>query len=239
MTARLSGQTAMITGASRGIGAATARLLAAAGARTALLARTERALAPLADELGVGAFYVPADLTDPRSLEDAIAEVRRRIGTPDIVVNSAGIFRVAPVAELSVDVFSQVLEINLVVPFRVLRAFLPAMLARGSGHIVNLGSVADRYAFPENGAYSASKFGLRGLHEVLRTELRGTGVRATLISPAAVDTPLWDQVEATSPPGRFTARSDMLRADAVAAAVLYAVEQSSEVNVEELRLRRT
>ncbi len=90
-----------------------------------------------------------------------------------------------------------------------------------------------------NVAYSASKFGLRGLHEVLRAELRGSGVRATLVSPGSVDTALWDVVEAESPPGTYTARSDMLRPEAVAAAVLYAVSQPGDVNVEELRLRRT
>jgi NADP-dependent 3-hydroxy acid dehydrogenase YdfG len=235
----LGGKTAAITGASRGIGAATARGLAAAGARVVLVARNETDLSAIAGDIGRDAAVVAADLSDPVSLESAVASIHDSIGVPDILINNAGIFRVAPAAETSVDVFADVVEINLVVPFRVLRAFLPAMLERGSGHIVNLGSVADRYAFPGNSAYSSSKFGLRGLHEVLRAELRGSGVRATLISPSAVDTALWDEVEATSPPGRFTPRKDMLRPEAVAAAIAYAVEQPAEVNVDEVRLRRT
>jgi NADP-dependent 3-hydroxy acid dehydrogenase YdfG len=229
-----------VTGASRGIGAETARALAAAGARVALIARSAGELDALASELGNGACAVPADLADTIALGGAVAEASRLLGdAPDILVNNAGIFRAAPAAGMTVAVFTQVVELNLLVPFRVMRAFLPGMLARRRGHIVNLGSVADRQAFPENSAYSASKFGLRGMHEVLRAELRGSGVRATLISPGAVDTALWDVVEAESPPGRFTARRDMLRPAAVAAAVLYAVTQPADVNVEELRLRRS
>jgi NADP-dependent 3-hydroxy acid dehydrogenase YdfG len=238
VTAELDGRSAVVTGASRGIGAATARTLAAAGARVVLLARTESEITELASQLGGGAVPIATDLSDPGSLEAAVSRVRDAIGVPDVLVNNAGIFRAEPAAELPVDVFVQVIEINLVAPFRVMRAFLPDMLARGSGHVVNIGSVADRHAFPGNIAYSPSKFGLRGMHEVLRAELRGTGVRATLVSPGAVDTDLWEVAESAAPPGRFTARRDMLQADAVAAAIRYAVEQPPEVHVEEVRLRR-
>lgn len=229
-----------MTGASRGIGAATARALATAGARVALIARSAAELDALAAELGDGATPIVADLTEVAGLRAAVTQARDALGdSPDILVNNAGIFRVAPAGEMSSSAFIGTVELNLVVPFRVMRAFLPGMLARSSGHIVNIGSVADRNAFPGNAAYSASKFGLRGLHEVLRAELRGSGVRATLVSPGAVDTALWDVAEAESPPGRFTPRKDMLRPEAVAAAVLYAVTQPADVNVEELRLRRT
>jgi NADP-dependent 3-hydroxy acid dehydrogenase YdfG len=103
---------------------------------------------------------------------------------------------------------------------------------------VNIGSIADRVAFPENGAYAASKFGLRGLHEVLRAELRGSGVRATLVSPGPVDTSLWDEIDPDHRPG-FAPRSSMLSADAVAQAVIYVVTQPAEINVDELRLSRS
>jgi NADP-dependent 3-hydroxy acid dehydrogenase YdfG len=112
------------------------------------------------------------------------------------------------------------------------------MRARRSGHIVSIGSIADRVAFPENGAYSASKFGLRGLHEVLRAELANSGVRATLVSPSAVNTELWDRIDATAHPG-LPARDAMLSADAVADAVMFAVAQPASVNVDELRLSRS
>jgi len=112
------------------------------------------------------------------------------------------------------------------------------MRKRASGHIVSIGSIADHVAFPENGSYAAAKFGLRGLHAVLRAELAGTGVRATLISPAPVDTPLWDEVNPDERPG-FTPRSAMLRPEDVAAAVLFVVSQPASVNVDDLRLSRS
>ncbi len=100
-----------------------------------------------------------------------------------------------------------------------------------------MGSVADRRAFPGNAAYAASKFGLRGLHEVLREELRGTGVRATLVSPGPVDTPLWDPLDPDTREG-FTPRAAMLGAADVADAILWAVTRPAAVNVDELRLAR-
>jgi NADP-dependent 3-hydroxy acid dehydrogenase YdfG len=156
-------------------------------------------------------------------------------GPPNVLVNNAGFFSLATVDATAIADFRASLEVNLVAPFRFVRAFLAAMCERGSGHVVSIGSISDRVAFPENASYSASKFGQRGLHEVLRAELKGTGVRATLISPAAVDTPLWDPVDPDSRPG-FTPRHAMLRPDAVAAAVMFAVSQPADVNVDELRL---
>jgi NADP-dependent 3-hydroxy acid dehydrogenase YdfG len=127
------------------------------------------------------------------------------------------------------------MRINLLAPFVLVHAVLPDMRAQGRGHIVTIGSVADRVVFPENGAYSASKFGARALHEVMRTELRGSGIRTTLVSPAATDTPIWDAV-ARAGEGRFPPRSAMLPSEAVADAVLFAVTQPERVNVDELRL---
>jgi NADP-dependent 3-hydroxy acid dehydrogenase YdfG len=114
------------------------------------------------------------------------------------------------------------------------------MRAAGTGHIITIGSIADRTAFPGNGAYAASKFGLRALHEVLRNELRGSGVRTSLISPGPTDTTIWDAVErASSAPRSFPRRSEMMQPDAVASAVLYALTQPVEVNIDELRLSRS
>ncbi|NIP57048.1 MAG: SDR family NAD(P)-dependent oxidoreductase, partial [Gemmatimonadetes bacterium] len=112
----------------------------------------------------------------------------------------------------------------------LVRAVLPGMLERGSGLIVSVGSVAGRRAFPENGAYSASKFGLRGLHEVLREELRGTGVRGTLLEPGAVDTGIWDPLD---PDGRpdLPDRGRMLAPEAVAEAALFAATRPEGVCV--------
>ncbi len=243
----LAGRTALVTGASRGIGAATARALAGAGARVALLARSADALAALAAEVAAevaaagtpAPVAVPCDLGEPASVAAAAAAVDRAFaGPPDLLVNNAGRFAVAPAHETDPDDFAALVGANLVAPFRLVRAFLPAMRARGSGHLVTVGSVADRNAFPGNAAYAAGKYGLRALHEVLRAELRGTGIRASLVSPGPVDTPIWDPIDPDSREG-FTPRAQMLPADAVARAVLFVVASPPEVNVDELRLSRS
>ena len=236
----LTGRTAVVTGASRGIGAATARALAAAGARVALVARGADALHALAAELvagfGDGHLVAPADCTDAIDVAALSAAVTQWAhGAPDILVNNAGIYPRAPLHEQDAEQFAATLDANLTAPFRVLRAFLPAMRARGRGDVVTIGTVADRSIFDANGAYSASKFGLRALHEVLYAESRGTGVRATLIAPGPVDTDIWEPHTASLGKS-LPAREAMLRPDDVARAVLYAVSQPAHVSVHELRL---
>lgn len=234
--APLAGVHAVVTGASRGIGLATACALAALGARVALLARSADALARAAAALGEHAVAIPCDVRDEGAVSAAVAELAARWErAPDVLVNNAGLFELAPVHETTPAQFRQALEVNLLAPFLLVRALLPAMRVRGSGHVVTIGSIADRAAFPENGAYAASKFGARALHEVLRAELRGTGVRASLVSPGPVDTPLWDALDPDNRAG-FTPRSAMLRPEAVADAVAWVVSRPAAVNVDELRL---
>lgn len=231
----LAGRTALVTGASRGIGFECARMLAAEGAKVLLVARDAEALRRAADMIGSGASACACDLTDPDAVERTIAAAGERLGgAPDIVVNSAGQFLLAPVGNTSVAEFDRLLLVNLTAPFALLRAFIPAMQSRGSGHVVTIGSLADRQGLAGNAAYAASKFGLRGLHEVLREELRGTGVRVTLVSPAHVETSIWSGVDESSLPS--AARQPMLSAAQVASAVLYAVVAPAAVNVDELRL---
>ncbi|MBA3890178.1 MAG: SDR family oxidoreductase [Gemmatimonadaceae bacterium] len=233
----LDGRIALVTGASRGIGLASARALVGAGARVALLARGRESLAEAVAVVGASAFSVRCDVSDNAALYDAVEQIRATVGEPDILVNNAGRFLVAPADETSPDDFASVVSTNLVAPFAIVRALLPTMRKAGRGHIVTIGSIADRHIFPGNAAYSASKYGLRALHEVLHAELRGSGVRTTLVSPGPVDTPLWDAIDPDNSPG-FTPRSAMLQADAVAAAVLYAVSAPEGVNIDELRLSR-
>jgi NADP-dependent 3-hydroxy acid dehydrogenase YdfG len=235
----LHGRTALVTGASRGIGAAVARRLAASGARVALLARSRDALRSLADEIGGGAMAVACDVRDSEGLSRALDELPDRIGgVPQIIVNNAGAFFITPVDEMSVEAFSTMLAVNLTAPFAVVRALLPAMRAAGSGHIVSIGSIADRMTFPGNGAYAASKYGLRALHEVLRAELRGSGIRVSLVSPGPVDTALWNPIDPDRQPG-FTPRAEMLDPDAVADAVDYVLTARIDLNVDEMRVSRS
>ena len=229
---------AVVTGASRGIGLAVAQRLLDDEMRVVMVARGTSALRAAAEPYGDRALPMECDVADPTAIERMVARVRDEIGdAPDVIVNNAGLFDLSPAHATDPAAFASALAVNLVAPFRVIRAFLPAMRERGRGHIVNIGSIADRVAFPDNGAYTASKFGLRGLHEVLRAELRGSGVRATLVSPGPVDTALWDAVDPDNRPG-FSPRASMLGADAVASAVIYAVTQPVDVNVDELRLSR-
>lgn len=234
----LQGRIALVTGASRGIGAAVARRLAASGARVALLARSKDALGALAKEIGGGAVGLACDVRDTDTLARALDQLPRSVGgRPDIVVNNAGAFFIAPVQDTTVDAFAATLAVNLTAPFAVVRALLPSMKTSG-GHVVNIGSVADRTTFAGNAAYAASKHGLRALHEVLREELRGSGVRVSLVSPSAVDTDLWDPVDPDNQPG-FTPRAAMLSADAVADAVHYVITAPASLNVDEIRLSRS
>ena len=236
MTTRL---TAVITGASKGIGAALARRCVAEGVRVALIARSVAPLQALAAELGELARAFPCDLSQPDAVSDVAKRITVELGaTPDVLVNNAGLFQLATVDAMSPADFSAVLQTNLVAPFLLARALLPAMRARGSGTIVTLGSIADRATFPENGAYAASKYGVRALHEVMRQELRGSGVRAVLVSPGPVDTPLWDPHNPDQRSG-FTPRAAMLSATDVADAIWFALSRPASVNIDELRLSRS
>ena len=234
----LEGRTAVVTGASRGIGAEITEWLAVAGARVALVARTKSALDDLAARIGNGAIPVVADLSSESDAARAANTVRNALGgPPDILVNNAGVFQVAGLKQIGVEEFSASLRTNLLAPFIFVRAFLPGMLERKSGHIVTIGSVSDRTIFAGNGAYAATKFGARAMHEVLREETRGTGVRATLVSPAATDTDIWDSVRFAD--GSSPQRSGMLNASAIGNAVLFALTQPATVNIDELRLSRS
>jgi NAD(P)-dependent dehydrogenase (short-subunit alcohol dehydrogenase family) len=225
----LAGKLALVTGASRGIGLAVADELRAAGAHVVRLARS------LQDASGDRLTDLQCDVTRPEDVERAVGRLVGELGVPHIVVNNAGIFFIKPLEETTPADFTATLATNLTGPFLLARALVPRMVERGSGHLVTIGSISDYVGFPGSAAYAASKFGLRGMHEVIRAETAKSGVRTTLISPGPVDTDMWDAVDPDAKPG-FTKRKDMMRAEDVAEAVLFAVTRPERVAITELRL---
>jgi len=230
--APLSGKLTLVTGASRGIGRAVADALYAAGAHVVRLARS------LKDASAERRTDLRCDVTDPAAVERAVGRVLTELGVPDVVVNNAGVFFIKRIEETSPAEFAHTVAVNLTGPFHVARVLIPHLVRRGAGDLVTIGSVSDHVAYSGSTAYAASKYGLRGMHEVLRQDLARTGVRTTLVSPGPVDTSLWDAIDPDSKPG-FTKRSAMLQAEDVAAAVLYAVTQPARVDVTEIRLMPT
>lgn len=229
MTA-LAGRLALVTGASRGIGAAAARALAEAGAR---VVRVSRTLPGYPEELYLD---LRCDLTDQAEVEDLATRVLGAQGVPRVVVNNAGGFLLQPLERTTTAQFDEQIALNLRGSFLLARAFLPAMRQAGGGCFISIGSVADHTAFPENAAYAASKYGLRGLHETLAQEYRGTGVRLTLVSPGATDTSIWDPFDPEHRPG-FPPRAAMLSPEDVADAVLFAATRPDHVHVDWIRLQ--
>lgn len=182
------GRVAVITGASSGIGAATARALHAGGYRVALLARRTERIGELAAELGGRAMAIPADVTDRDSLLMAAAQVQDRWGGADVLVNNAGVMLLGPFSSAQREDYRKMIEVNLLGAITATEVFLP-QLTDGPGDIVNISSVAGRTARPTNGVYAATKWAINGWSESLRQELLPT-VRVTLIEPGVVATEL-------------------------------------------------
>lgn len=225
----LGGRVVVVTGASRGIGDACARAFRGTGARVVRIARS------LADGWHDGARDFAADLTDPAAVDRVASAVLGEFGPPEVVVSNAGAFLLKPLEATTPEELDAQLAVNLRAPYLVARAFLPAMRHAGRGVLVHLGSVADHAGFPDNSAYAAAKWGLRGLHETLIAEYRGSGVRLALVSPGPTDTSVWDPVDPDNRPG-FPPRAAMLRPADVADAVVYVATRPAHVHVDWLRL---
>ena len=224
----LDNRVAVVTGASRGIGAATARLLGARGARVVGLARS------LTSSRTDRRWDLVCDLTDASNIAEAAGAVLGEWGAPDIVVSNAGAFLLRSFESTGLDDLESQIAVNLLAPFGLAKAFLPVMRAKG-GVVVHVGSIADHVGFPENAAYAASKFALRGLHETLVAEYRGTRVRFSLVSPGPTDTSLWDPVDPDTREG-FVARVNMLRPEDVAEAIAFVATRPPHVHIDWLRL---
>jgi short-subunit dehydrogenase len=227
----IEGTTALVTGASSGIGAALARDLAAAGASVALVARRAERLRELAATLPGGrAVVFPCDLRDPEAVAATVAAARARLGPIDLLVSNAGVGRYLPFLETGPEDTAAILETNLLGTLAMARAVLPEMVARRRGHLVVVASIAGRIGSRNHAVYCASKFGLAGFCESLAYELEGSGVGVTLVNPGLVETEFFDHASfARFPTG---ARGRAIPAARVSAAILRAVRRGArEVTV--------
>lgn len=237
----LNGQVAIVTGASSGIGEAIARALAARGVRLGLCARRADALEALADRVrstGGEVCWRALDITDEAAVTDFVAGVQASFGRIDILVNNAGLnVPRRALTEVSAGDFRRVVEVNLVGAFIVARVVIPIMQAQGRGFIINISSVAGFLPSVLSGAaYSAAKAGLNALTRVMNLELRPYGIRACVVAPGEVDTPI---LESRPFPPSPEARATMLKPEDVAEIVVDVLNLPARATVEEVIIRPT
>ncbi|NNM58131.1 SDR family NAD(P)-dependent oxidoreductase [Acidocella sp.] len=220
---RLDGKVALITGAAGGIGAATAKLFASQGAQLVLAD-----VAPLAAAPGV--LTLQLDVTDEAGWSTAVEQAIKRFGRLDVLVNNAGIFKMAPLEETSVAMFEQTVRINQLGVFLGMRAAAPVMKAQGAGSIINISSVGGLLGSPNNIAYSGTKWAVRGMTKCAATELAPFKVRVNSIHPGGVDTPmLTAQIQGAALAGvaAGTPLGRLATADDVAAMALFLASDDS------------
>ncbi|GAA0761028.1 SDR family oxidoreductase [Ideonella azotifigens] len=240
----IRGQVVVITGASSGLGEATARLLATRGARLVLAARRVDRLQALAAELrdaGAEVVVQATDVTHRADLDALAAAALKAFGRIDVLVNNAGVMLLAGLDKLKVDEWDRMIDVNIKGLLYGVAAVLPTMKAQGSGHIVNIASVAGLKVFSPIGAvYSATKFAVRAISEGLRAEAPA-GVRTTIVSPGAVASELklgTSDAEASAGVNAFY-EANQIPASSVARAIAYAIEQPADVDINEIVLRPT
>ena len=184
---------ALVTGASKGIGAGCALALSKAGHRVALVSRDEAALREVAGSLPGASLVVPADMLDPAAIDAAFARVEEEWGAVEILVVNAGASMSAPLVRTTDEDWQRLLDLNLTAPFRCLRRALPAMTSAGFGRVVVIASVAGKVGSARIAAYTASKHGVLGLVRTAATEVAKTGVTVNAVCPGYVDTPMTDE----------------------------------------------
>jgi NADP-dependent 3-hydroxy acid dehydrogenase YdfG len=245
MSKILAGRVALVTGASSGIGVATARALAAAGADVAIAARRQDRLDAVARDLqksGAKVLVLAADLLREEENRRIVAATEAHFGRLDILVNNAGVMLLSPVDGANSDDWRRMLELNVLAPMVSSQAALPGMRARGDGHIVNISSTAGRIANPNVSGYSASKFGIVAFSESLRREVYKDKIRVTVIEPGIVETELREHIPHAGTKqaiDAFAASVRQLQPEDVANAVLYCVSQPPHVNINEILMRPT
>jgi NADP-dependent 3-hydroxy acid dehydrogenase YdfG len=242
----LDGKVAAITGASSGIGEATALALAGAGAAVAIGARREDRLSSLAERIegdGGRSLALPVDVGDEESARSFVTETHSQLGGLDILVNNAGVMLLGPVEGAPTDQWRTMVNVNLLGLLYCTHAALPLMREAGSGHIVNISSVAGRSANAGSAVYNLTKFGVGAFSEALRQEVSPAGIRTTIIEPGFVDTEL--QAHNENPAVRDTIEKmrqslpEVLKAEDIANGILYAVTQPQRVDINEVLIRPT
>ncbi len=239
----LEGQVAAITGASSGIGEATALALAEAGAAVALGARRIDRIEALAERIGAAggrAIAIEVDVSDEQAANAFVATAHERLGGLDVLVNNAGVMLLGPVAGADTGQWRQMLDVNLLGVLYCTHAALEPMTADGGGHIVNVSSVAGRRAAAGAAVYNMTKFGVVAFSEALRQEVLHAGIRVTCIEPGFVETELQGHNKHPMVVERLEKMRDQvdpLQASDIAAAIVYAVCQPKHVSVNEILVR--
>lgn len=242
---QLEGRVALVTGASSGIGQATARALSKAGTAVAIGARRADKLQDLAQELeaaGGKVVVLDLDVTDEQAAQAAVQKTVDELGRIDIVVNAAGLMLLGPIVDGNTEDWRRMMSTNVLGLMYLTHAAIPHLVGQGSGDVINISSVAGRTAKPGSGVYNASKWAVNAFSESLRQEVTAKGVRITLIEPGAVDTELNDQITDESAKEQSQKSYDSMRtlhAEDIANAILYAVTQPDYVAVNEILVRPT
>jgi NADP-dependent 3-hydroxy acid dehydrogenase YdfG len=242
----MADRVAVVTGASSGIGEATAKALARAGYAVALAARREERINELAEQIageGGKALAVPADVADESSARALIQTAKDELGALDVLVNNAGVMLLGPILGADTEEWKRMVNVNLLGLMYCTHAALPIMQEQGRGHIVNVSSVAGRTARFGSGVYNATKWGVGAFSESLRQEGANYNVRVTIVEPGFVDTELQGHNE--NPMVRDTIEKNreqigkVLEADDIADAILYAVQRPEHVGINEVLVRPT
>jgi NADP-dependent 3-hydroxy acid dehydrogenase YdfG len=242
MSKGIAGKVVLITGGSTGIGAEVARLLAAQGSKVAIAARRKEKLDEVVSAIeskgGVARAYT-LDVTDKHEVESVVARVVEHFGKLDVLINNAGLMPIRPMSEVNTDEWDAMIDVNLKGTLYGIAAVLPRFIGQGSGHIINLSSVAGIKVFAPGGTvYSGTKFAVRAISEGLRQEV-GKAIRVTSIEPGAVESDL----KYSTTGGAKDTVLDFYRlaipAESVARAIAFAIEQPDDVDINEIVLRPT
>jgi short-subunit dehydrogenase len=228
-------ETAVITGASSGVGKSLAIQLSDAGYKVVLAARSEDKLNVIAEEIqkmGGNCLVVPTDVSQPEQINN-LKDRTLEYGDVFVVINNAGLGKFCKIEDVTLEDWNRQLDVNLRATFLVSQAFIPEMKQRKKGTLVFMNSVAGKKGYPYSAAYVASKYGMRGLADSLREELREDNIKVISIHPGAVDTPFWDGA------GVNFSREEMLDTNTLAQSIVHAIQSPGNFTIEELVVRRT